>query len=241
MLAAANIVKYKGPVGLFSTEWLLDRLLLVPPLLLSLTLHECAHARMALAFGDPTAYRLGRVSLNPLRHLDPIGTLMIIFSGLIGWAKPVPVNPFNLHPRRLGEIMVSAAGPLTNLVLAVVSALLLRLWIAHGPAAWSTSPTISMLLFWTAAANLGLCFFNAIPLFPLDGHHIVRELLPGESQVGFMRWQMSFGGPLLMALILGPWLVEAVLGREIPVDPLGLYMSWVIAPLLYFLGVGVPG
>jgi len=222
-----------------NSAWLLETLLLVPPLLLSLTLHEYAHARVALAFGDPTAFRLGRVSLNPLRHLDPIGTLMIIFSGLIGWAKPVPVNPLNLRPRRLGEIMVSAAGPLTNLALTVVSAMLLRLWQAKGPAASDLSPIVEDLLSWTAAANLGLCFFNLIPLFPLDGHHILRELLPAESQARFMHWQMRFGGALLMGLIFGPPVVEAITGRSVPVDPLGLYLSRVIRPLLSLLGINL--
>ena len=228
-------------MGNFDAEWLQHTILVLPPLLLSLTLHEFAHARVALAFGDPTAYKLGRVSLNPLRHLDPVGTLMLVFSGVIGWAKPVPVNRFNLRPPRLGEIMVSVAGPLTNLALALIAGALLRTWVAIGPAVpKAMADTVPIMLFWTALANLAMCFFNLIPLFPLDGHHIVRELLPAGSQEGFMRWQMRFGGMLLMVLLLGPKLVEAVTGRPPPVDPLRAYLAGVIMPAMRLMGLYLP-
>ena len=108
---------------------------LIAAMLISLTLHELAHARTALAFGDPTAQMMGRISLNPLRHLDPIGSIALVLSMMagagIGWAKPVPVNPANLQPRRLGDIMVSLAGPMANLGLAVAAGLLLRLMVHH--------------------------------------------------------------------------------------------------------------
>ena len=217
-------------------EWLRDTITVLPPLLLSLTLHEYAHARTALAFGDPTARNMGRVSLNPLRHLDFLGTLMLIFSGLIGWAKPVPVNPFNLYPRRLGDIAVSVAGPATNFALAVISGLLLRVWIAKGPAEpESLFDTGYILLYWTTVANLGMCFFNLLPLFPLDGHHILRELLPPRYHAGFMHWQMRFGSMLLLAMIFGPRLVQVVTGRALPVEPLRLYLRGVIRPILNLL------
>ena len=220
-------------------ERLIDILLTAPPLLLSLTLHEYAHARMALAFGDPTAKHNGRVTLNPLRHLDPVGTLMLLFSGVMGWAKPVPVNPYNLHPRRLGDIMVSLAGPLTNFLLAVVAAMLLRAWVAWGLQGHTVDPTVRLLLYYTAIANLGLCFFNLLPLFPLDGHHIARELLPPGKQQGFMRWQLQFGSFILMALIIGPHVIEAVTRRPIRYDPISLFLGKAIFPLLKVLtGLG---
>jgi len=212
----------------------MEMLLTAPPLLLSLTLHEYAHARVALAFGDTTARDNGRVTLNPLYHLDPIGTLMLLFSGVMGWAKPVPVNPFNLHPRRLGDIMVSAAGPLTNLALAIIVGLLLRAWYAWAPQGHAIYGTVEMLLKRTTVANLCLCFFNLLPLFPLDGHHIVREFLPPHKQDGFMRWQLQFGGLILMALIVGPHLVRAITGRMVN-SPLRLYLTKVIEPLLHLL------
>lgn len=219
-----------------NAEWLRHTLLVLPPLLLSLTLHEYAHARVALAFGDPTAQQLGRVSLNPLRHLDPVGTLVLIFTGLIGWAKPVPVNYFNLHPRRLGDICVSAAGPLTNLALAITAAILLRIWLKV-PQELPLYDAIFTILLYSTIVNLALCCFNIIPLFPLDGHHIVRELLPSQTRMSFMRWQMRFGWPILIALMLGPRLVEILLGRELTIDPLGLYFSHIIHPILGLMGL----
>ena len=221
---------------MFTPQDIHRMLLTAPPLLLSLTLHEYAHARMALAFGDPTAKHNGRVTLNPLKHLDPLGTLMILFSGVMGWAKPVPVNPYNLHPIRLGNIMVSLAGPLTNLALAVTSGLALRAWLAWGPTDLpNIYDTVEMLLWWTALANLGLCFFNLIPLFPLDGHHIVREMLSSRKSDAFMRWQMRFGAMTLMILIFAPRLIERVTRKPSPVDPISLYLGHVIRPLLNIL------
>lgn len=220
----------------FTEERLIRTLLTAPPLLLSLTLHELAHARTALAFGDPTAKHAGRVTLNPLKHLDPIGTLMLLFSGIMGWAKPVPVNPLNLHPIRLGQIAVSIAGPLANLSLAIICGLGLRAWIAWAPHDHATYGTVDMLLYYTARANLALCFFNLIPLFPLDGHHVVRELLPVRQQDGFMRWQLRFGGLILMAMIFVPHM----LGPRAP-DPIGIYFKHLIRPLLNVLLYWTPG
>jgi Zn-dependent protease len=191
-------------------------LLLMAPLLLSLTVHEYAHARTALAFGDTTARDQGRVTLNPLAHLDPIGTIVLIFTRFIGWARPVPVNPANLHPRRIGDITVSLAGPLSNLVLAVVCALGLHaLYAAVGPPETHTVKTAYALVGRTMLANLGLCAFNLLPLFPLDGHHIVREVLPASRHRGFMAWQVRYGGVALAVLVFAPHLIEAVTGRPV--------------------------
>ena len=199
--------------------------ILAPVLLLSLTLHEFAHARIALAFGDPTAMKAGRVSLNPLRHLDPIGTIMLLFAGF-GWAKPVPVNPYNLYPRRLGEIMVSLAGPLSNLCLAILAGCLLRIFIA--------SPLLNLFgergilvieaLLTILAINVCLFTFNLLPLFPLDGHHILREILPPEKQMGFMHWQMRYGMLMLLLLLAGPGLFTQFFHQPMP-DPLGWLLS----------------
>jgi len=206
---------------MFDQEWLYTTILLAPPLLLSLTVHEFAHARTALAFGDPTAKNLGRCSLNPLVHLDPFGTIVLLVTHFIGWAKPVPVNPLNLHPRRLGDIMVSLAGPLSNLSLAVVFGLLMRLLLPFlDVREGSISQLIFIMLRYSTMANLALFTFNLIPLFPLDGHHIVRELLPPEMQRGFMEWQLRFGRILLAALIFGPKLIEIVTRRPAPINPL---------------------
>lgn len=200
-------------------------ILILPGLLLSLTIHEFAHARTALAFGDPTARQMGRVSLNPLRHLDPIGTIMIIITSMtgigIGWAKPVPVNSHNLHPRRLGDAMVSLAGPASNLLLAVVTGLLLKACIIMGPEVLGKAlyGAAGMMLFITMQVNVALCVFNLLPLFPLDGHHIVREMLPGRMQAPFMRWQVRFGVMVLLVLLFGPRLLYELGGRKTYFNP----------------------
>lgn len=216
-------------MGPIDEKWLIDLLLMAPPLLFSLTLHEFAHARTALAFGDPTAKLMGRVTLNPLAHLDLIGTICLLFSNMIGWAKPVPVNTLNLRPRRLGDIMVSLAGPLSNLGLAVVACLLLRGAFRFQ---WDTTSEqlIIRLLWYTTVANIGLFVFNLIPLFPLDGHHIIRELLPPGSQAGFMNWQARYGQFLLLGMIFIPRMLQ-ISGQPVK-SPLRVIMdpltSWAV-------------
>ncbi len=199
-----------------------------PGLLFSLTIHEYAHARMALAFGDPTALYMGRVTLNPLRHLDPIGTLMI-FLVRFGWAKPVPVNPHNLHPRKAGNIAVSLAGPGSNLLFALVLAAVFRILLVKGVLSGDTGEFAMLVILRTLGINLVLFLFNLIPLFPLDGHHIVRELLPGHQQGAFMTWQMHYGRIALMALLFVPRLFPAV------PNPLGMLFGSFIYPIYEFL------
>jgi Zn-dependent protease len=194
--------------GLEHLEWLV---MVLPTLLLSLTVHEYAHARTALAFGDTTAQGLGRVTLNPVAHLDPLGTLCMCLAGF-GWAKPVPVNPANLNPRRSGDIAVSFAGPLSNLFLAALCIVALKLYWHYGTHLESLNATLADALweniYFGAYANIGLAVFNMVPLFPLDGHHIARETLKSlERQQDFMDWQLRYGRGLLMALIVGPVLL----------------------------------
>ena len=207
-------------------------LLLAPGLLFSLTIHEYGHARMALAFGDPTARNMGRLTLNPLRHLDFMGTVMILLVGF-GWAKPVPVNRANLHPPRWGEIAVSLAGVLNNVGFAVLLGLALRVLIVRG--AMDRLPhgdTVAVMMLLTLRINLVLVVFNLLPLFPLDGHHIVRELLPRRHQQDFMRWQVHFGRYILLGMLIVP-----MLSPKIP-SPLRMLFSRVIDPVTYWLIIG---
>jgi len=221
----------------FDAEWLLFKVILLPPLLLSLVVHEYAHARTALAFGDPTAKNMGRLTLNPLAHLDPIGTLCIFLVGF-GWAKPVPVNPMNLQPPRLGDIAVSLAGPASNLLIAIITAGLLRLW-------WAVALTDNETVFYAihsyllmiASVNIVLCVFNLIPLFPLDGHHVLREVLPPESQGRFMFWQVRFGSLALMALLFGPNLLSMITRNPNIPDPLGWVLLHVRTVVLAAMGI----
>lgn len=148
-------------------------------LLVLLTFHEYGHAWMALQCGDDTAKQQGRCSLNPLVHIDPIGTvflplLMIFMPGagrfLIGWARPVPVNPHNLRQPQRDDILISLAGPVMNLVLAVVLMGLARLALMVG------AESVMKLCLETAYLSLLLCFFNLLPIPPLDGSHVLRNL-----------------------------------------------------------------
>jgi Zn-dependent protease len=164
-------------------------------LLISLTIHEAAHAWTADRLGDPTARMLGRVSLNPLVHMDPIGTLLLpliaAFSHLplIGWAKPVPVSTRNLrHPRR-DFMLVAAAGPISNLLQAVLAALLLRV-----------SP-VTGVLYLAVEINLLLAFFNLIPVPPLDGGNVLLGLLPPRAAAAYAQVR-QYGFIVLYALLL---------------------------------------
>ena len=173
-------------------------LILVPALLLAITCHECAHAGVARLCGDPTAQRMGRLTLNPLAHLDPLGTLMIFLIGF-GWGKPVPVDVSRLrHPR--ADALVSAAGPLTNLLLAYLASRLLRATAPAGEGIGSSFFTLMLVVM--VELNLALCFFNLIPLFPLDGSHVLEQVLPRDLGARVAFFNHRYGSLLLLGLIL---------------------------------------
>lgn len=160
-------------------------IIMAPPLLLALTLHEYAHGYIAYRLGDPTAYNAGRLTLNPLSHLDPIGTIAFFFIKF-GWAKPVPVNPYYFKNPRKDMLWVALAGPVTNLLLAIASAILLKTLLTVATAIpYSTTleailvPLYNMLLA-SVWINLVLCIFNFLPIPPLDGGRIVTGLLPED-------------------------------------------------------------
>ena len=161
-------------------------------LLFSLSFHEAAHAAMANRCGDPSARLLGRMTLNPIPHIDPMGTLILplvlMFSGsglLFGWAKPVPFNPANLRNIRRDPVLIALAGPLSNLLLALTFAVLLRLVAmlsgVESPQELIDSP-LATLCFMMIILNVVLMVFNLIPLPPLDGHHVLYYFLPPSGQ-----------------------------------------------------------
>lgn len=186
-------------------DWLLSRLVFLVPVWLSLSVHEWAHAFTAFRLGDDTAARMGRMTLNPIAHIDPVGTLLLPLLGVpFGWAKPVPINPNRFDRQvslRTGIVLTAGAGPLSNVVLALVSALGLvgvaRLAPGHGTARY----LLEILLI----VNVALAVFNAVPIPPLDGSRVVDGLLPDRLRPG---WDAFCGvAPLALgALILAPWL-----------------------------------
>jgi Zn-dependent protease len=173
-------------------------------LLLSLTIHEAAHAWTADRLGDPTARALGRVSLNPLVHIDPIGTVLLpliaMFSHLplIGWAKPVPVALRNLRQPRRDFMLVAAAGPISNLLQAVVYAVLLR--VVWPPTGEGGLPLAAAVCLTAVQLNLLLAFFNLIPVPPLDGGNVLLGLLPPRLASGYGQIR-QYGFIVLYALM----------------------------------------
>jgi Zn-dependent protease len=201
------------------------------PVLLAITLHEAAHGFAALRLGDDTAYRLGRVTLNPLKHIDPFGTIImpaiLLLSGapfLFGYAKPVPVDFRRLRDPKRGMVLVAAAGPAMNLLLALASVILLRLWVgATGTeTGWAPANLFNSLLL-----NLVLAVFNMIPLPPLDGGRVAVGLLPRALAIPLARLE-RWGMFIILGLLILPSLSQQ-LGFRIDV------LGWLVRGPVNFL------
>lgn len=172
--------------------------LLVVPVLFSITVHEVCHGYAAYLFGDPTAKNAGRLTFNPIKHIDPIGMLVLFVTRMIGWAKPVPVDPRYFKRPRQDMVWVSLAGPASNLVLAALTALVFKL---VGPALAATALyPLAIMLQLTVIINVGLAVFNLIPIHPLDGSHIMEGLLPAGAAQAYSRLQ-PYGFIILLLLI----------------------------------------
>jgi len=189
-------------------------LALIVPLIFAIVFHEIAHGYTARLLGDPTASQRKRLSLNPLRHVDPIGTIILPailkLSGgpVFGWAKPVPVNPMRLNNPRRDMMLVAAAGPGTNFVLALFAAVLLGLLLrsASAPGFGIGVAFIAANLSNFIAINVFLALFNLLPIPPFDGSHIVEGLLPDDAARAYAKLR-PYGFVLLFTLLLiVPWL-----------------------------------
>lgn len=211
-----------------------DRLLIllyaIPAILLSLSFHELSHAYASYRQGDPTAKRLGRLTLNPLRHLDPIGTLMLVvsmFSGFgFGWAKPVPIDPSYYKNHKRGTVLVSIAGPLANLLLAFIfsfpmalialdNGVTLRAIYNSYSGYFAGGLSFKAVLFNVSKSfytiNIGLAIFNILPIPPLDGSKILTAILPAKTYFGIMRYERYIGMAFLVLMILRPGVLSTLM------------------------------
>lgn len=210
-------------------DWIWDLAIRYVGLVIFLTFHELGHAWMAWKCGDTTAKDLGRVSLNPFVHIDPIGTVVLplvsmfmaqsgssLAGFMIGWAKPVPFNPANLKNPRTDDILISMAGPWMNLILAVILLGIARVLYMVD------APSIVPLCKSYAVLNLGLCFFNLIPIPPLDGSHVLRVLI-GMSRETYARLA-QFGFIAVIIVVNLPVVNNGL--RSVVVGSFGIIAGW---------------
>ena len=213
----------------------------------AIVFHEVAHGYVALALGDDTAQRAKRLSLNPLKHIDPFGTvimplLLLATSGgkfAFGYAKPVPVNPNYFRPdvdRRWGMFYVSLAGPGTNLALALVAAGVFWVLVLFGAAAQATNVVMSDILYLTVSfmeLNLALMFFNLVPIPPLDGSRVLPLILPAAARP-FIYQMERYGFPVLFVILF-------VAPMVFNVSPISWYLGVTVYPLVSVLTGGLVG
>lgn len=200
----------------------------------AIVFHEVAHGYAALALGDTTAKDAGRLSLNPIRHIDPWGTILLpllmisLFGAGFGYAKPVPVNPYRFRgDKRMGMFLTGIAGPVANLSMAAVAGIVVRF-------SGGLDNIIGMGAYLFALVNLVLMFFNLIPLPPLDGSRVLPLLLPDSAMEAYHKWE-RYGFFILIGVL---WLVPSIFN----VDPIGAYFEVTVYPILKLVtGIGLGG
>ena len=171
-------------------------IILLPILVFSLCFHEFSHGYIAYRLGDATAAQQGRLTLNPLAHLDPVGSIMLLFVGF-GWAKPVPVNPVNFTNPRIDMIKVAFAGPASNIILAFIGGSILRLFILFG---LLQNQTMAQSLYYFIYINIALAIFNMIPVAPLDGSQIFSNLISKNNPE--LAWKLQIYGPKVLMMLI---------------------------------------
>ncbi|MCJ7841585.1 site-2 protease family protein [Lederbergia sp. NSJ-179] len=190
--------------------------LIIVVLLIAFTVHEFAHAFTAYKLGDTTAKDQGRLTLNPIQHLDPLGTLFILIVGF-GWARPVPVNRYHFKNPRVGGIFVSLMGPISNLILAFIGAGIFNIFVMTGVAG-SLHPLVTQFFNLFVYFNVLLFVFNLLPLPPLDGYRILEDLLPNKNRARMTQYE-SFGALIFLVLVitpLGHYTIYPIINTAVP-------------------------
>ena len=202
-------------------------LLSVIPALICITLHECAHGLAAYRLGDDTARRAGRLTLNPIKHIDIVGLIMLVVFRF-GWAKPVPVNMRNFKNPKQGMALTAAAGPLANLLIAIAALFIYGLlyYPLYGSVAGGY---VLQTVFTTAYLSLTLAIFNIIPIPPLDGSKVLYSFIPESSYRKLMYYE-RYGMIVLLVLV--------VVMNRLPVDPLSAAANWVFDRIFIFAELG---
>jgi Zn-dependent protease len=200
-------------------------------------LHEYAHAKMAEVAGDPTPGFYGRVTLNLFKHFEPVGTIMIIFTALfgvgIGWGRPVPMDPRRMRNPKWDHFAAVAAGPITNLLQAIVFAIVLRLIAASAPGLLE-SEFLRAFLVLGVMINLSLCFFNLLPIGPLDGMWLLGTFLPARTREAWTRWNLTAGQFVFLFLVIAGQMSQFSIITTLILPPIRAMFRFLVgAPIGY--------
>jgi len=218
---------------LTASESVIHFLITIAVYMISLSIHEVAHAYSAFKMGDPTAKLAGRMTLNPFKHLDTMGFLMFIFLG-VGWAKPVPINPINFKKYKKGTRVVSGAGVLANFMLGLLSAVTMAILMATVGVGSVAMGYVYTILLYFMLVNSFLVMFNILPIPPMDGYNFITSFMKGEN--GFIKFMLKNGFKLLIGFLVLGLITDLLFGFDIVTVYLSVLNDWLFVPIT-LLGV----